>query len=45
MTYIYKRMYVNHILLVFFQLNVVDRDSTAYCGSVNDPHMRTFDGR
>jgi len=26
------------------QLNVVDRDSTAYCGSVNDPHMRTFDG-
>jgi len=26
-------------------LRIVDRDSTAYCGSVNDPHLRTFDGR
>lgn len=26
------------------QVTAVDRDSSALCGSVNDPHMTTFDG-
>ncbi|KAK7469526.1 hypothetical protein BaRGS_00036472, partial [Batillaria attramentaria] len=27
------------------QVKAIDRDSEAMCGSVNDPHMKTFDGK
>ena len=26
-------------------MTAVDRDTSALCGSVNDPHMTTFDGK